>query len=102
MGDGGYFGVFRRQTGRKIFPTACTCSSQNLGTIIMDTFIFFVFSVNQHTKNVHNIKMQDAVNSECVIIMIIAVSHISRIVIVEINIRQQKQVFDFEHPRPQY
>lgn len=39
--------------------------------------------------------MQDSVNSECV--MIIAVSHISRMVTVEINIRQHKKVFEFEH-----
>lgn len=43
--------------------------------------------------------MQNAVNSECV--LIIAVSHISRMVIVETNTRQHKKVFDFEHPHPQ-
>lgn len=52
----------------------------------MEKMYFFVFSVNQHTKNVHNI--QNADNSECV--MIIAVSHLSRMVI---KIRKHKQVF---------
>lgn len=76
---GYYISVLRRQTtGKKIFPTAC--SSQNLGTIIMDTIHFLcVFCEPAHQKcPQHN--TQNAVNSECV--MIIAVSHISRIVIV--------------------